>query len=67
MVSQLSSSGLMNAYSNSNKKESVKELNTNINQQGDNSRVDMLKASIEDGSYQLDLHQLAEKIANELM
>lgn len=69
MISQLTSSGLMNAYTNgSGKKESAKELSSaQISQQGDTSKVDMLKASIADGSYQVDLRQLAEKIATDLM
>ena len=68
MISQLTNSSLMNTYTNSNKKESAKELSTTqISQQGDTSKVDMLKASIADGSYQVDLHQLAQKIATDLM
>jgi anti-sigma28 factor (negative regulator of flagellin synthesis) len=59
----------MNAYANgSGKKESAKELSSaQISQQGDTSKVDMLKASIADGSYRVDLRQLAEKIATDLM
>lgn len=69
MISQLSNSALTNAYANSSgKKESAKGLSsTQISQQGDTSKVDMLKASIADGSYQIDLHQLAQKIATDLM
>ena len=67
MISQVSTNSLMNNYVSSTKKESPKELSGSISRQGDNSKVEMLKASIEDGSYQLDLHQLATKIADELM
>jgi len=68
MISNLTSnSGLMNAYANSSKKGPAKELSTQISQQGDTSKVDMLKASIADGSYQVDLHQLAQRIASDLM
>lgn len=41
--------------------------NTNGQPQVGTSRVDELKASIEDGSYKIDLKALAQKIAKELV
>ena len=37
-----------------------------VQKQGDTSRIDKLKASIEDGSYRVDIESLAKRIAQEL-
>ena len=37
-----------------------------LSKQGDTSRVDQLKSSIENGTYRVDIESLAKRIANEL-
>lgn len=47
-------------------KEQEKPLQT-IVKQGDTSRIDELKASIENGEYRVNIDALAKRIAQELM
>jgi anti-sigma28 factor (negative regulator of flagellin synthesis) len=66
MVSNINSGALRSAYQNSevrNRESGSK----NISKQGDASKVDALRASIQDGSYKIDLDTLAQKIADELL
>lgn len=68
MISKTNPAMVRNTYQNSDTQKSVnKGSNTTVNQQGDTSKVEALKASIEEGSYKVDLNALAEKIADELM
>jgi len=68
MISQLSNTGpLLNAYNSSAKKDGMKSAITQVSQQGDTSRIEQLKASISDGSYQIDLRKLSEKLADDLI
>ncbi len=66
MVSNIKSGALRSAYQNSevrNRESGSK----NISKQGDASKVDALKASIQNGDYKIDLDALAQKIADELL
>jgi len=68
MISKTNPAVLRNSYQNNDTQNRVnKGPNTSVNGQGDTSKVEALKASIEEGSYKLDLNALAEKIADELM
>lgn len=66
MISQINSAAIRSAYQNSEAKTIEKE-NTTVSQQGDMSKVETIKASIEKGEYRVDLEALAKKIADELM
>jgi len=67
MISQLNSSMVRNAYSNniSETKDSSSKLS--ISKQGDMSKVDRIKESIDAGEYKVDIQALSEKIADELL
>ena len=68
MISQVNAGAIRNAYQNSESqpKSEKKEVAT-VSKQGDVSKVDQIKASIENGEYQIDLQELSEKIADELL
>ena len=68
MVSQLNGSGIRNAYSNTIGES--KKLNSSqsvISKQGDTSKIETIKSSIDSGEYKIDLEALSRKIADELM
>jgi anti-sigma28 factor (negative regulator of flagellin synthesis) len=69
MISQISSSVIRNAYASENKdsKESSSKSSINVNKQGDTSKIDKIKESIESGEYKINLQALSEKIAEELL
>ena len=68
MISKTNPAMVRNAYQSSDTQKSVnKSSNTTVSEQGDTSKIEALKASIEDGSYRVDLNALAEKIADELI
>ncbi len=68
MISQVNSAAIRNSYQNSEtqQKSGEKEV-ASVSKQGDTSKVDQIKASIEKGEYQVDLQALSEKIADELL
>ncbi|MEA3374207.1 MAG: flagellar biosynthesis anti-sigma factor FlgM [Campylobacterota bacterium] len=68
MISQVNAGTIRNAYQNSEtrQKDEKKDVAT-VSEQGDMSKVDQIKASIENGEYQLNLQALANKIADELL
>ncbi len=43
------------------------EPKISISKQGDTTRIEQLKSSIDDGSYKIDLKALAEKIVKDLV
>jgi flagellar biosynthesis anti-sigma factor FlgM len=49
----------------SNRQSSNK--NANVSSQGDLSKVENIKKSMEDGTYKVDLQKLAEKLADNLL
>ena len=68
MISKVNSSMIRGAYQNSEtqQKNEKKEVAT-VSKQGDMSKIDRIKESIEKGEYQVDLQALAEKIADDLL
>jgi len=70
MVSNISGSSIRSAYANSfaEPKETQKsEVKANISKQGDMSKIEKIKESLQNGEYRIDLHALSEKIADELL
>ena len=69
MISQVNGSVVHNAYasSSSESKETSKKASANISKQGDMSKVDKIRASLESGEYKVNIQALSEKIAEELL
>lgn len=69
MISQVNSSAVRSAYpSNStDTKETNRKESTQVNKQGDLSKVDQIKEALAAGEYKIDLQALSEKIADELL
>jgi len=68
MISQANSVAVRNAYTNNfGESKEVKKPNTSISSQGDMSKVDQIKESLESGEYKINLQALSEKIADELL
>jgi anti-sigma28 factor (negative regulator of flagellin synthesis) len=68
MISQTSSSLIRNAYiSNNAEQKETSKSGVNLNKQGDMSKIDRIKNSIDSGEYKVDLQALSEKIAEELL
>ena len=69
MISQVNSSAIRNAYANNfgESREISRKQNSTISKQGDLSKIEQLKSSIESGEYKVDLQMLSEKIADELL
>ncbi|MFA6143962.1 MAG: flagellar biosynthesis anti-sigma factor FlgM [Sulfurimonas sp.] len=67
MISSVNSSMVRGAYQDQPLKTKDQERSSQIlSKQGDTSRVDQLKSSIENGTYRVDIESLAKRIANEL-
>ena len=66
MISKVGTGAIRNTYQESEAKEASKRPST-VDKQGDTSKIEQLKSSIENGEYQLDLKALAEKIAEEIL
>ena len=66
MISQVGQGAIRNTYQESEAKEASKRPST-VEKQGDTSKIEQIKGSIENGEYQLDLKALAEKIAEEIL
>lgn len=63
MISSLNSSLLRGAYQDvSIKPKEQEKMTQTVAKQGDISRVDELKASIENGEYRVDIEALAQRI-----
>jgi anti-sigma28 factor (negative regulator of flagellin synthesis) len=69
MISQASSASVATAYSISlsESKSSAQKPATGISKQGDMSKIEQIKQSIESGEYKINLQALSEKIAEELL
>lgn len=69
MISQASGVAVANTYSSNlgESKNVAQNSVTNISKQGDMSRVDKIKESVDTGAYKVDLQSLSEKIAEELL
>ena len=68
MISQANSTAVRSTYNNNfGESKEVKKPNTSISSQGDMSKVDQIKESLESGEYKINLQALSEKIADELL
>lgn len=73
MISNSTGSTIRGAYSNSTNdvkqaiKSSSQKAEANISMQGDMSKIDQIKNSIESGEYKINLTALSQKIADELL
>lgn len=67
MISSVNGSLIRGAYQESSQKTKEQEKSVqSITKQGDTSRIEELKASIEKGEYRVDIESLAKRIAQEL-
>ncbi len=67
MISQTNSSAVRTAYANNfGESKDIKERAT-FSKQGDTSKIDRIKESLEAGEYKVDLEALSKKIADELL
>lgn len=67
MISSVNSSLIRGAYQDNSVKTKEQEKSMqSINKQGDTSRIDELKASIDKGEYRVNIEALAKRIAQEL-
>ena len=71
MISHINGAAVASAYtSNTNEKVqrgASQKAESTISTQGDKSKVEQIKESIESGTYKMDLQALSEKIAGELL
>lgn len=68
MISQVNSATLGSTYAKSAQgKEISQKSGTSVSEQGDTSKVDQIKESLESGEYKINLDALSKKIAEELM
>ena len=67
MISQLNSSAVRSAYSSNLGETKETATKTNVSKQGDMSKVERIKESLESGEYKINLQALSEKIADELL
>ena len=67
MVSNINSGAVRSAYQNSEVRNRAENGSKNVSEQGDASKVESLKASIQNGEYKINLEELAKKIADELL
>jgi len=67
MISSVNGSLIRGAYQEPTQKTKEQEKSVqSITKQGDTSRIEELKASIEKGEYRVDIESLAKRIAQEL-
>jgi len=73
MISKSGSVTIRNAYSNNTNdvkqagKATSQKAEANISTQGDTSKIEQIKSSIESGEYKINLEALSQKIADELL
>ncbi len=66
MISKVGASGVRNTHQDNEAKEASTKSST-VAKQGDTSKIEELKTSIENGEYKLDIKALAAKIADEIL
>ena len=72
MISQVKSA-VVGAYTNNtneakrSNKSDLQKAEASISSQGDTSKIDRIKNSIESGEYKVNLEALSQKIADELL
>ncbi|MBU0720735.1 flagellar biosynthesis anti-sigma factor FlgM [bacterium] len=70
MISQTNSSAIRSAYASNfgeSKEAQKSEAKTSVSKQGDMSKIEKIKESLESGEYKINLQALSEKIAEELL
>jgi flagellar biosynthesis anti-sigma factor FlgM len=68
MISNVNASMVRNSYQSGDQQQKIeKKESATVSKQGDLSKIDQIKESIEKGEYQVDLQALAEKIADDLL
>lgn len=69
MISSVKAMAVNSSYSgkSSDVKNDNKSSAVSISKQGDTSKVDMIKESLQSGEYKINLQALSEKIAQELL
>ena len=69
MISQLNSSAIRSAYTNNfaENKNVGEKAGANVSSQGDMSKIERIKESLESGEYKVNLQALSERIADELL
>lgn len=66
MISSVNGSLIRGAYQEPLKTKEQEKSVQSVTKQGDTSRIEELKASIEKGEYRVDIETLAKRIAQEL-
>ena len=66
MISSVNGSLLKATYQEPLKSKEQEKSTQSVTKQGDTSRIEELKASIEKGEYRVDIEALAKRIAQEL-
>jgi len=67
MISQVNSSAVRSAYASNFGETKETAQKATVSKQGDMSKVEMIKQSIETGESKINLEALSEKIADELL
>jgi anti-sigma28 factor (negative regulator of flagellin synthesis) len=69
MISQTNNAAIRGAYASNfgESKEVSQKLGANVSKQGDTSKVDQIKETLESGEYKINLEALSKKIAEELL
>ena len=66
MISNVGSQAIRNPQQDNEAKEASKK-SSSVEKQGDTSKIEEIKASIQNGEYQLDIKALSAKIADEIL
>jgi len=68
MITGVNASNVRDAYaSNLGESKETKKASATISKQGDMSKIERIKESLESGEYKINLQALSEKIAEELL
>ena len=71
MISQVNGASVASVYANNSndkmQKNATQKAESTISSQGDKSKVEQIRESIESGTYKIDLQALSQKIAEELL
>ena len=67
MISQANSSAVQTSYQSKTAQTKEAKANTVVSKQGDTSKIEQLKESIDSGEYKVNIQALSEKIAESLL
>lgn len=67
MISQAGSSIALNAYASTVSETKEAPQKATVSKQGDMSKIERIKESLESGEYKINLQALSQKIADELL